>query len=682
MIGLAIGVGAVTFWLAYDGGSYGETSRAASGVARRSRAAPMIGLAIGVGAVTFWLAYDGGSYGETSRAAVGVALWWLLALLVGAGFAPRARLPRAALIAAGSLGGFAALALASAGWADSAERALIEFSRAVLYLGVFLLAALVVTRDALGRCVDGLTLGIAATGLLALCSRLFSDVISSGDALRFLPSALARLSYPLDYWNGLAIFVSIGVPLLLRAALLARLPLRAAAVASLPALAVAAYLTSSRGGVAAMLLGTVAFLALSGRRLESAAVALVSLIGSAAAVAVVLPRNELVNDPDASQAVVQGHGAAVLIALVCVLTAAVYVVGSRSLAGRGRGLGERIGPLAQRMALAAAAVLLLAGIAAADPVQRFERFKEPPPPPSEVRRTEENPLQAHILYGGSSGRWQQWETALDEFASAPLIGRGAGSYEAWWAEHGTLSGFNKDAHSLYFEVLGELGVLGFALIFVAFATGLLAGSERVARSRGAERTTTAAVLASFLAYAFGAGVDWMWEMTVVSIVGIALLGLLTGPATLARSGRERPRLRAPWLRRSVRAGAVAVALFLALGEAVSLLTRLHIEESQAAVRRGDGDRAGREALAARDLEPWAASPYLQVALVEEVGGNLGAARDWIEEALERDPADWRLWLVASRIHAKAGALPEARASFARARQLNPRSTLFTGRAAS
>ena len=79
--------------------------------------------------------------------------------------------------------------------------------------------------------------------------------------------------------------------------------------------------------------------------------------------------------------------------------------------------------------------------------------------------------------------------------------------------------------------------------------------------------------------------------------------------------------------------------------------------------------------AAAKIEPWAATPYLRLALAEEGAGDLASARRAIGGATRRDPSDWRLWLVAARIESRLGD-PEASArSRARARFLNPRSPL-------
>ena len=113
-----------------------------------------------------------------------------------------------------------------------------------------------------------------------------------------------------------------------------------------------------------------------------------------------------------------------------------------------------------------------------------------------------------------------------------------------------------------------------------------------------------------------------------------------------------------------------------IAQGLPLLGDLRLGDSRAAVLRGDTKAAIDDALSARDVEPWAASPYLQLALVTEQSGDLAAADGWIHGALRRDELDWRLWLVASRIEAKEGRAGVARASLDRAVQLNPRSPLF------
>jgi len=103
-----------------------------------------------------------------------------------------------------------------------------------------------------------------------------------------------------------------------------------------------------------------------------------------------------------------------------------------------------------------------------------------------------------------------------------------------------------------------------------------------------------------------------------------------------------------------------------------------VRRSQEAVDRGDLVEALDRAESAHSIQPWAASPYLQLALVQELGGRIDEARTSIDTALDHDQSDWRLWLVAARIQTKAGDIADAQQSLAKARELNPESRLFTG----
>ena len=125
-----------------------------------------------------------------------------------------------------------------------------------------------------------------------------------------------------------------------------------------------------------------------------------------------------------------------------------------------------------------------------------------------------------------------------------------------------------------------------------------------------------------------------------------------------------------------RMAAVVVCLVAISLEGLALLSQARLDESQSAAKRGDTGTALSAADDAHTLEPWASSPYLQLALLEEQAGHLKAARARIGDALDHDPSDWRIWLVSARIDVKAGFIGEARKSLARARALNPRSPLF------
>jgi tetratricopeptide (TPR) repeat protein len=622
-----------------------------------------------VAAITFLLAYDGGSFGLTSRGTLSIGVWWVLILAVAAGLWPLRGFDRTTLVVGGLLAAFAGLTLASVIWADDAEAAFEEFNRAALYVGIFTLAALAARRSLIPRWCDGFALGIAAVAGLAFFSRCFPDLIAGENLLGFRLD-LTRLSYPLGYWNGLAIFVGLSVPLLLRLAVSAApLVLRALALAPFPVIGAVLYLTSSRGGLATAAIGALGLFALFAQTRTVEAI-VIAAAGAAAGIACIIGRDQLVNHPGLGAAG-EGHVAFAIVIGVCAATALAAFLVFRFVSGPLERRTARVGRVARTIAAAAVILLVAGGVAATHPVRLFEHFKAAP---SYALNTLPGTVQEHILSVGSSGRWQQWGSAVDEFEAAPALGKGAGSYEEWWAQHGTLNGFVKDAHSLYLESLGELGIVGFLLIAAAFLVGIVAGVRRALAKRGEERLAVAAVWAAFVGYAFAAGIDWMWEMTVVSVVGIALLGLLTSRATSVAGGSEQP-LRLRW---DV-AGRVALVLagvFVILAQGIALVTNREIQGSQNAFAAGDLAAAFKRADNARKIEPWASSPYVQLALVSEEAQQYGDAERWIRKAIERDPNDWRPWFVLTRLRVERGQIAAAVLTLHRARELNPRSELL------
>jgi tetratricopeptide (TPR) repeat protein len=607
----------------------------------------MIGRA-SVGAAVFLVALDGGSYSLASRHVLAIAVWWTLLVGFALGILPRSGAGQRAAGVALLLGLFVVWTGLSALWSPSVEKTLLEFDRAALFFGVFALTAVVVRRDEVASTAEGIGLGLVAVAFVALWSRLLPGLPLDADVARLLPETQVRLSWPVNYWNGLGILLALAVPLLLGAAAMDTRAAwkRGVAAAPLPAIAAAVYLTASRGGVATAALGVATFVALTAQRAAAVRAVLVSAAGAGCAVAVLAS-----SDP-------RKPAAAAVIALCCLATGVVHSASSRFL------VRARLPRMLGRAVAAACAVALVGGLATADLGARLDAAKQAPDlsaPQADVN--------SHLASGSASGRWQFWTAAADEFGAHPLLGGGAGSYEAWWAEHASFRYFVRDAHSLYLETLGELGVVGLGLILGSFAAALAAalGARRTMRN-----PATAAVIGAFAAFALGAGVDWIWELTAVSMIGAVLLGLLAGPLGMRGEDATSPNL--GWLR----AAALSASVLIICLEALPLVTHFAISSSQAAALHGNAAAALQAADVARRLEPFAASPNVQRALVLEQIGEIESARTAIGDALSKDRRDWRVWLIAARLETKDGAVERARTSLARAAALNPRSPLFEG----
>jgi hypothetical protein len=611
-------------------------------------------------------AVNGGGSPPSVRSVAALLVWW--GLLMGAAFSlgPLARVPRIAVACGGLLLALALFTALSMAWAPSAERAFGEFDRVLLYAGVLLLPVVFARPRDAGRWADGMAGAAAVVALLAVGQRLFPGIFPSDHLADVLPNAATRLSYPLGYWNGLAIFVGLGLPLLLRVAVSARAPfVRGAAILPMPAIAATMYLSSSRGGVAVGLVAALVFTVLSSR-VRALAALLATAVGSAGAIAMLAARPVLVDGPfGTSKGESAGVEAALLIAGISVICALAYMALTAAFTERLRV------PVVVWLVLA---VVGAGAVIAANPGKRIDEFKAPPPAqtlPGAI------PVDTHLSSGSGSGRWQFWSAALDEFSSHPLRGGGAGSFEPWWAQHGKLDWFVRNAHSLWLESLAELGLIGFMLVAAPFALGLGAGLSRLRRAAGPDRTTVAALVAVLAGFALGAALDWIWQLPAVAALALLSLGLVVGPATTGRATANAPVAdRPPRLRFGVRAAIVLGAWVVLCAQAIPFLANQEVTASQRAATDRDLARAIDRAQSAVAIQPWAATPRLQLALVREEAGQINLARRDVGAAIARDDQDWRLQIVAARLAVKAGDIPAGRRYLARARSLNPRSRLL------
>lgn len=634
--------------------------------------------ALAVAAATFAIAYDDGSYSLPSRNTLAIAVWWAVIVGVLVRLLTTEHVTRAAIAFLGVFAGLATWTFASIFWAPSAENAFNEFNRVTLFLGVYVLVVLVARRGTLRWWCAGLELSLALITVVALISRFFPGSFPDQGLAQNLPSAQNRLSFPLGYWNGLAILVALAIPMLLQTAISnVNRVLRGLALAMVPAIACVVYLASSRGGVLAGAIGVVAFVALTEKRWSAALAILWAAIGSTVALAIVGSRHELVNGPlTGASAHDQGRLAAILVPLACLLTALGFVASS-ALASR---LTFKPSPWLGRGTLVALVVVVLAGIVASHPIAQFNEFKRPPSVPLAIKGNDF--VRSHLLSARGSGRWQFWTQAIDQWKSHPLVGEGAGSYETWWLQHTSFFLPAKDAHSLYLQSLGELGPLGFLFTVGLAIGGIAVGALRSLRSSGEERMLLAALTAGFAAYAVAAGVDWMWELTAVTVFALVMLGLLTGVAASSRGNLEAVAENSGKRARGWRFGLGVAALvgmwLLICAQGVPLFAQLRIKDSHADYKGGNYTAAIRAALDARNLQPWASSPYLQLALVYEHWGFVPAAHRAIEMAIKRDPQNWQLWAIKARLDLKLLNAKAFTTSFARAYSLNPRSTFFSG----
>ena len=614
-----------------------------------------------------YLGLKGGGYDPLVHDQVGIAVWWVVLAGVLVGALPNHRPSGLALAGLGLLAAFVAWTALSLTWTESVEKTSADLARVAGYLGVFALALLARDRQGARRVVAAVGAGIVFVAAIALLSRLHSAWFPAADqTAQFLTSNRERLSYPLHYWNGLAALIAIGVPLVLHVATSARPTLwRAAAAAALPLMALTAFFTLSRGGIAAALIALVVFVALTSDRLAVVPTLALSGLGSLVLIAAASSRDALQDGLLNTTAESQGDSLLLIVLLVCAAVGLLQAAIVLGLRGRERPTWARVSRRNALVALGAGLLvaLVVAGVAGApgSASDAWAEFKEKGSPGKGTERL-----------GSTAGqnRYQLWSAAVKENAGEPLTGTGSGTFEYWWARNADVEETVRDTHSLYLQTLGELGIVGLALLAAFLALVLGGGCSVLLGTEADDRAALAAALGGCVAFCVTATFDWMWQLPVLPV---ALLILAATVLTAVRGAAPAARNVLPLVPR-IAAAAAAVAAIVAI--AIPLASTSLIRGSEAEAREGDLAAALEDARTAQNVQPGAASPRLQQALVLEEQGDFPAAAEAARAATEREPTNWRTWLVRSRIEAENGEAAAAVRDYREARSLNPLSPIF------
>jgi O-Antigen ligase len=618
-------------------------------------------------APVLYLALRGGGYDISVRSEVGLAVWWIVLVGVAAGVLRLSGIGRLGWLCIGLLSAFALWSLIATSWSESAENTVTEVGRLVTYLGFLVLALCVVRRDTVRPLVTGMAVAFGAVGLLAVLSRLYPGAFPSNTVDVFFPGAAARLNYPLNYADGTGNFLAIGIPLLILIATRARtIAGQALGAASLPVTVLAIVLTASRGAVLTAIVGIVVFYALAPDRLPKLATGLAGAAGSFIVITALLHRHAVRDGLSTPLAVSQRHQLIVLMVVVCVGVALVQVAiglaARYALRPRALRISRRAAARSTAVVLAVAVVIAVVAGVPGEAAHQWNVLKH-----DSVTGVVSGNVYGRLMTVTGSHRYQYWQAALHAFESKPLTGIGPGTFQFYWAQHRSIGEYVVNAHSLYLETLAETGLVGGLLIVALLLVLLVAGVARALRAPPLARTVLAAATAAFAGFCAAAGYDWMWQLAVAPVAA-----LLLGATILAYHDQRRPAESRPgWRRWSPRVAVGTLAICALVAVAIPFATTEAIRSSQADVGAGHLQAALNDAATAQRLEPYAATPRLQRALILEQEGDLHGAQAAIEQAAAREPTNWQIWLIRSRIDAESGNALSAVRDYRRAHVLDP-----------
>lgn len=610
------------------------------------------------GALVVYMGFHAGGYFPATPAIGALLVTQVLLVRIVQAERPFEGIARSALLAVLAMAAYALLTLASERWSHSQGRALIEFDRAWLYLVVLLLFATVpATGERLRWLIRGLALGGVAVCLAGLTSRVLPDVWHTAPGV-----ANQRLSYPVTYWNALGLLAALTTALAFHlTANLGESPTtRALAAGALPLLCVTLFFTFSRGAIVAAILGLIVYAMLG--RPRGLVSALVASVPASAALVLIAYHAKLLDtvDPTTPTAVAQGHRVA-LGAALCALVggglrlALIHRVDPQL---RARGGLPWLGPALKRALAAAAILAALSAVVASGAPHRishdWQRFISGVTP-----RGNQGDLRQRLTDFSDNGRTVLWRVAIDGFEASPLHGAGAGMYQVQWYKKRSRPKHVVNAHSLYLQAMAELGVPGLALLVLLIATVLI-GLAR--RARGPRRSMYGALFAAAVVWAVAAGVDWDWEMPVVTLGFFAAAGLALSPRTGAPPG---------WIP-STNSRLLLGLLCLATAALPVLIigSQRHLDDAEHALAASQCAKASSAALSSIGWLSVRAQPYEIVGLCDLERGlphmGIGAMR----QAVRLDPGSWEPHYLLALAQASAGVDP--RRAAAQALALNPR----------
>ncbi len=640
-------------------------------------------LAAGAIALFAWWAVDEGGFAPTTWYPGALAL--LIALVAAAATRVLRALAGPARWALLALAAFTAWSFLSITWADARGDAWDGANRTLLYLIVFASFAAVAWRPATATGflagVVAATVGVGLWALLAAVTGLDVDAVVEG-----------RLAGPVGYENASgALFLAAFWPAVVLAArratpALGRGPLLAAAGVLLEL----AVLTQSRAAVLAG--GAALALALwltreRGRLL--AALAAVAVVAGAA-----LPLLLAVYAADDGRP----HGALVRAAVAIGVSAVVLVVvgwASTRLDERSSlRWPARLAP-GGRLALAALVVVALVAGAA------FARST----------LVAGGGTATRFAPGVDEGRADLWRVAAGQLADRPLHGAGADDFAHAYVRERRERDELLYPHSVVWRTLGQLGLVGGALLG-AFLAAMLVVGRRLARDpiRGPIAAGALVAAGYWLAHAT---FDWLWELPAVTAPAMACLGLVAGlggraPADVAggdvsgrvaggaASGHPSPTACGGGAREGIGHGrasgravgerrggggrsggaiaAIALGCVAAGAAAVSLalpaLAAWRIERAAGAWET-DPAAARRDLDAARRLNPLTDRADVVAGALALEAGDRTAARRAFARAVQRDARSWHSQTQLAVLELAAGPRATAVARLERARDLNP-----------
>ena len=591
--------------------------------------------------------------------------------------------PTTAWVGVGLLALFAVWCGVTLLWSVTPDRTWAHVNRAFAYTLVVVLA--IAAGSSAPRAIHRVAiawLGVAVTcALYAIGGKVIPGVHLLGIDFNHT-RVLSRLRAPLEYWNalGLVCVLATGIALRLTTDVTLTTRQRLAALAAMFVLLLCLGMTYSRGGMIALAGVLVVMTSLGGARSRSLAVLGVAVVATVPVLTLAFTRPALTGSLVALGHRISDGRLLGLVLAACLL--ALLAVGWVMLRmerrmtwspGRTRLVTRGLWSIAGVLALVLALTVMAAP---GGPRGVAERAW------NSFTATKEDKVSdpTRLVSSNSGNRWVWWEEAAGAWTERPLQGWGAGSFTVTHKLYRQAEIPVAQPHSMPLQFLAETGLVGALLALGGLGFLLFSALDRVrAMAHGRERDMAVALFAGAVGWLAHGFLDWDWDIPGVTVPALLFLGVLVAIPPSERRGQlptvapERPVVS--------RGLALAVAcLLLGLAIVSAWLPALADSKTDSALLVSlDADDAERQRATARAelaarLDPTSVRPLLAAASLAEGRGRLVDARNYLLDAVDRQPYNAGAWERLLRLALLTADRPGAKAAAARLLEIDPLST--------
>jgi hypothetical protein len=627
------------------------------------------------------------------------------ALIAGALVLAPARIRFYGLSSIGLLLAFTTLTGLSVVWSVAPDASWQDAGRMLAYSGVFAAAAALawIAPGGWRALLGGIVLAAVLVCLYALCTKALPNVFHTNAEANFY----ARLQEPYGYWNAIGLTAAMGAIgcLWLGARRAGHALLNALSYPAMGLMLLTLLLAYSRGALAALAVGVIAWMCIVPLRLRGARVLIVGVLGAAPVVAWDFSTHALNSEgvTFATRATA-GHQLGVLTgAMLVLLTLAGIAIGF---------FGDRRAPSGttrRAVGVTLAALVVLTLLAGAGGLAASERgltgtishdLSSLTNPNAAVPKNTPGRLTAI-----GSVRARYWKEALEIFKAHPALGAGAAGYETARLRYRTQPLDVRQAHGYLVQTLADLGIVGLLITLALLIAWMVAAgrsthpfNRRWSARRSPpsiawhatpsaytpERIGMLAMLCIVVVFGVHSFADWTWYVPGDACVALLCAGWLAGrgplpagrldapagsPGTVPAShdtaapsesladsssasvpAESSPRWRVPSARAlgPLRVGVViAVVAGALLAAWTEWQPQRSVEASEQAVAliKQSPDEALGAAQAGVERDPLSAVALFRLSAVQHAIGEHALARATLQKAVRLQPSNPETWLT-------------------------------------